>query len=703
MGQGPANTAIRAAGRMRVVPPDWAVFGAVLAIAFYLLVSQNDALYSWPYSSGLLAISSLYLYRKTQTAGFLRCFPYVALIYLTAIAGYLFSRKYPVHDSFHYHFPAFQYFAESIAAGKGFPEWFASSGGVRVGFSHINLGYVLPYHLAGYALYALTPLTTLAAYKLSYAIGVLLIGLGWGLFLERLTKSALAAVVGSLAVMLGGSCITFHQEQALYTLTWLPWLLLALYEIKHDRRWLLVVAALSGLLAVTHYPQIHFIAITILLAVVVVARPDTVRERLFLPGWKLSSLAILLFLAGVSPLIYITGHLDELTSLERPFLAGGEYFEWLLLNGWPDGNASAPPWYFKQYIALSESEAFSPELLDNPYSDKLGFYAGKVTLGLALIALAFQLPKAWPVIVLTAIYALFTMGIRSPVDLASASYHVAEPLMRSMREWMHFYPLVNLGLASLAGIGIAHLAARMEMTGTGRRSVIASTLVILFALFVFELSDYAWRYIKWYTNPGVVVDAFERFPRYGHHPSLLQYRNRMWLNELQQKGCLKGVIPAAPVLTTNVKSHAGAGDEQIAALLNGKGLTGGAVVANIPESILPSIGSPAYRGENDHVDQQLHYDGADFRVTNRVRALLVTSVNYDLGLDVSVDGKPEPVWRVNGALAGVLLEPGRHTVELRLRNDGYTYALQAHLAIIVATVVLIMFLFARRRRAALVK
>ncbi len=700
MGSNSASITSRPKEWWRTLPLDAGFFAVILATAIAILLFQKDALHSWSYSSALLAIFSLYLYRTTQTAGFLKCFPHVALLYLAAIAGYLFSQKYPTHDSFHYHFPVFQYFAESIAAGNGFPEWFTSSGGMRVGFSHINYGYVLPYRLVGYALYALTPLSALVAYKLSYAVGVLLIGLGWGLFLERLTGSTLAAVVGSLAVMLGGSCITFHQEQVLYTLTWLPWLLLAFYELKNDRRWLLVIASLSGLLAVTHYPQIHLIAITVFVAVVAIARPDAIRRRLFLPSWRLFSLAILFFLAGVSPLPYIASHLSELLSGARPFLAANEYFEWLLLNGWPDGYASAPPWYFRQYVALSEDGFFAPELIEDPFSDKLGFYVGKATLAFALIALVFQFSKTWPIVVLTTIFALFTMGIRSPIDLASLSYFIAEPFMRTMRQWVHFYPLVNLCLISLASIGIANLLGGMKTAVAGRCNLMTWILTALFVALVFELTDYAWRYIKWYTYPGVVADAFELFPRYKHEPSLLQYRNRTWLNELQREECLKDVIPESAVLTKNVKSVVGTGENQILALLNEKNRPKRAVVADMPESSLPSAGSSAYRNENGRVDQQLRYDGADFKVTNRAPALLVTSVNYDLGLDVSVDGKPEQAWRVNGALTGVLLEPGRHLVEMRLRNDGYAYALMAHLATIVASIAMIIFLLVKRHRMA---
>ncbi len=674
---------------LRAFPPHTDFFTVILVIAIGTAVLQSDAPLKWNLLPLLLAIFSLPLLRKTQTDSFLKCFPYVTIIFLVAITGYFVSSKYPIYDSYIYYFPTFQYIAESFAAGEGYPAWFPSAGGVRLGFSHINYGYALPYHLVGYVLYATTPVSLLLAYKISYVIGVLLIGLGWGLFLERLTKSALAAVVGAFAVMLGGSCITLHQEQVLVTLTWYPWLLLALYELKNDRRWLPVIAALAGILAVTHYPQIHFIAIALFILLIAATKPAAIRERLFLPGWGLLALSVIVFLMAASPLAYIVSHMADLASRHRPQFFPSDYETWVQING-PKGYASARPWYFRQYLDGIVGRF-------NFFTDSTGLFVGRITILLAAAGLLLQFRKLWPVAVLAAVYALLTMGIHSPVDLVSLLFHTVKPLVNLMREWFHFFPLVNLCLIVLAAYGVASGYPRLTAMYPGRQWILWLAGAA-FMLLVYDLADYASRYARTYVraNPPAVVTG--QFYDESHDPSLVSYRSRMQLDNASSDANCPNAIPAFPYLTSNVTPGISTPDGQIEQLVAACRNPGAGVVANIPASMLQTATPDALVKNSGHIDETLRYDGVDLNVSATGKALLVTAVNYDLGLIAAVDGVSAPVWRVNGALTGVLIGPGEHRVTLRVRRDSYTYALSAHLIASLAAVALILYLLRHGRQ-----
>ena len=53
----------------------------------------------------------------------------------------------------------------------------------------------------------------------------------------------------------------------------------------------------------------------------------------------------------------------------------------------------------------------------------------------------------------------------------------------------------------------------------------------------------------------------------------------------------------------------------------------------------------------------------------RCRGLLVVSETFYPGWEATVDGKPQPIYEVFGALRGVVLESGSHRVEMRYRPD----------------------------------
>jgi hypothetical protein len=77
------------------------------------------------------------------------------------------------------------------------------------------------------------------------------------------------------------------------------------------------------------------------------------------------------------------------------------------------------------------------------------------------------------------------------------------------------------------------------------------------------------------------------------------------------------------------------------------------------------------------------------------RGLLVVSETFYPGWEATVDGKPEPIYEVFGALRGVVLEPGNHRVEMRYRPGVVTLGA----ALSVSALVLSLLLIWRARHA----
>jgi hypothetical protein len=79
--------------------------------------------------------------------------------------------------------------------------------------------------------------------------------------------------------------------------------------------------------------------------------------------------------------------------------------------------------------------------------------------------------------------------------------------------------------------------------------------------------------------------------------------------------------------------------------------------------------------------------GSRFRlaVTSPSRALLVLSQSFERGWRAQVDGRPSPILRTNLAFQGILLESGKHEVDLEYRPRGLREGVGLALAGILAT------------------
>ena len=362
---------------------------------------------------------------------------------------------FPIHDSRNWQFPVFQYIGESLSATASFPAWIPIGGGVRTGFFQIPHFFFAPHRLFGYALYTLSPLPDVNAYKIQQLFGVLILSAGWWLFLERLTQSPLAASFGTLALAMGGTGITWHEEQVLSTTYLIPWFLLAAWQLENDRRLLFAIAAMFGLAATIYYPHILLLSFLVWLVTFSVFRSGAFRQRISVATPLNISACIIIFLFCAAPLVYFLLHADILSSPVRvwrgaPMIARS-YEEYVDLSLGAMPGSSAYPDNFWQYL--------NPLMPTSDYSHS-SFFVGRITLIFCLAGLLLAPRRTLPILLMAGVFACLTLGFRSPIDFIEPLFRLSPSIMGSFRQWFHFFPMVNFCLSALAAIGLAVVVAR---------------------------------------------------------------------------------------------------------------------------------------------------------------------------------------------------------------------------------------------------
>lgn len=665
------------------------------ALLGFALSAGMSIFHEGPGHRSLILIPTLLItaavYRFSAAYSFIKTFPLLLLIYVAVTLDYLHGSYSPRGDSYAFHIPAFLQVAEGFAQGEGLSEWLPAAGGVRTGFSHIHLGVATPHRFLGYLLYSIAPVSALVVYKITFALGVLLIGLGWGLCLERMTRSTLGASLGSLAIMLGGTGTGFHQEQILFTMIYMPWILLALIEIRQDRRWFIVLAGLVGLAATAHFPQIYAITLVLIVLITLLASPSSVKNRIFFPNRNQLIASTLLFSAAILPLVYIVTHMDGLLSWHRPNLTAVSYANYLGMLG-------------RQYT-LADMWQYIRPITDLPLEnmDISGFYVGEATVLFAFIATVFAFRATWPIALFTLVMALLTVGTGSPIDIIGALYLVASPIIKSFREWYHFFPLVNFGLAALAAIGIAWCAqqvGRARQRGYGKLSYI---LAGVFVLGVYQLAHIVFPYSRGhYLIEHENRITSDDFSRYDHDPSVLQYRARLILDRAETASIDKDASPQAMdnprtvFVASTVKYGIVSADDQIHTYL-ASGPAKNFAAVGITPSDRPEIraGVPSVSANPKLL---LHTNGIDIETESPGAGLLVTPINYDLGLASTLNGAPVTALRVNGALAGIPIPSGKSSISLRVQTDTYPWIFYIHALVELLVAALIVYLLTQARR-----
>lgn len=624
--------------------------GGVGAIAFSLLSSR-------PCLKNYLLVSSPYLF---------------------ITFGFVFSNVLPGPDSQTNHFPVFQFFAEALVNGFGAPTWLPITGGVDVGYYHINFFPFLPHRLAGYSIAALFPVSMVTAYKLQLVLGVLLFAYGWYAVIAHLTRSQYAAFWGTICILMGGTGITFHQEQVIATSHLLPWFTFCLLKLREQRLYILPAGTLFGLGLSTHYPQIQLIAMS-LVAIAIFLWHRPVLASVFSTAKKFSYWVALLVFLGSLPSLYIWYHGDTLASSIRGMesLQPVSYEEYDRMN--KQQVSSALPWYLSQYVHPYHEET---NHRTSGHEDLYGMFIGRISLLLCIVGLMFRPALALPVLVLSAAFAELTMGINSHLALPKLLFKSGFPFINVFRQWYHFFPLLNFCLSLLGALGFAVVFKRIY-EGPSRFKKYGLIFVIF--LNFLDLAYYDQVYMQKFCQEAPPEPMQQYLSEKAGWVATFQYKDRFKLTH----DCPKA-IPTAPFLTTDYTTTARGVDVERAWACE---LERQAMVAtNIPNVMPRILRQPG--GTTNPVTQNVTPWGVNYQVKAPVPSLLVSLVNYSMGASVYIDDQPAEAWRVNSALSGVLLEAGAHNVEFRKPGGWYAiiswiqvmlYSLTALMLMILAT------------------
>lgn len=612
----------------------------------------------------VLAFCILGLIKKRSLLHYLVvCIPYILVIYY-----FLRSPTLPPDgDTYKNFFREFNYLANAVASTHFLPAWFPSCGGIRAGFFHIISAFTLPNRIFGYYFYAVSPGNIMLAYKLQYAAGMILACFGWWLVLRKLTGSLYAAFFGTLMILMGGTGTAFYQEQVVATIYLIPWFVLSIMKIRDDSLYIFPAAALFGLSLNTHLPQIHMISCGLFVLAAVLAGWGPLK-KLHKERKRSLPLLCVLFILAILPTIYLVLNLHNLSSAHRASekIFPQTYQEYLDTNS--EGYSSAIPEYFMQYIKpvyWGPVDAH-PRI---PPLDCQAFYVGRASFLLILIALALSFRKALPALLLLIAFSMITLGKNSPLPVLKFFYVIHFPFIRIFREWYHFFPMVNFCLSALAALGVAALA---RLCDRNRITKIVFFIIIV-PLLLIHITDLVYYHKRWastYFAAPVVWDDLSNFNTIGAREGcgsgfFIQYKNRFRLSHAYPL-----FIPSRAFITTRVSAQEGGADKEFekVGLLAAAGETD--VVVNAPADALEGLSA---QGEALYSEGKasLNYEGLSFEITAPKRCLLVTPLNYDLGVNGSVDGKKVRVFRVNSALCGVFLEKGHHGINLKVAPDAY--------------------------------
>lgn len=586
----------------------------------------------------------------------------VATPYLFVTIGFLCSAEIPTWDTHNNHFPFFQYVAKSIAEHAQIPSWLPISGGIDFGIYHINYFPFLPHRLAGYLLVALFPISVVAAYKIQMLIGVLLFSFGWYAVISQLTRSQYAAFWGTLCVLMGGTGITLHQEQIIASCHLLPWFTYCILKSSERPAYVLPASAILGIGLSSHYPQIQLIAMSLAaLAVLLLQRRSfsTVLPRMK----KLLPLMGVLFILGSLPSLYVWHYSGELASGVRGSenLRPTTYEEYIDLN--QQQMSSAPPRFINQYVnpgyeGKPEYEVRGYE--GKPEIDSFGMFVGRASLLLLVLAIACRPTESTPIlkptvtislVVLAFVFLELTLGINSHIAITKFLYYVKFPFISVFRQWYHFFPFLNFCLSLLSAIGFM-----IVKTYCTNRPHLNYLLLLVIFLNVCDLSYYDYSYLQLFAKDTPPAPLQNSFIATSNDLTTFMYKDRFQLN----RDC-SHAIPTSAFITTNyLNINRGIDQERALAC---EAVNQQAVVTNIQEHLTPEPNSP--RAVLNMMSGKLHPREISYTVLAPLPALFVSELNYSLGSQAFVDGKHVQTWRVNGALSGLLLNQGQHSITFK--------------------------------------
>jgi hypothetical protein len=627
-------------------------------------------------SAALAAFAAWYLDRRPRAGAAVTA----ALIFLPCLAmliPFFVSPSFPQGDSWLFHFPSFEHVARSLDEFRAFPRWYPTSGGIRAGYFHVNAPIFHPHRLVGYLIYCLLPLSAGFVYKLQYVLGIFLMAGGWFLVLKKCVGSAPAAFSGTLMIVLGGTGITVHQEQVVFTTVLMPWFLLSLLGLRDSPRFLFPAAILFGLGLSTHYPQIQAISMGAAALLLALLHPACVRACLPFLRRRWPALLLLIVL-GALPSLYLGINLPRLASELRQSsaaVAPRTYPEYLALSR-AGGACSAPLFYLLQYLDPRFEKA-SGRALPGDARDPCSFFVGRLGLFLAALGLVLKFRRSWPAALLALFFASLSLGVNSPLPFARLLFALRFPSISVFRQWLHFFPLLNFCLAYLAALGVVAVRERRP-----RRPELAAALLIFFQ--AAELGWYDQIYFDRFlttTPPPKMADGFFAREDVGFS-GLFQYRDRFRL----ARACPEKAIPSAAFLTVRVSGADPSDPPSIDAICRVLS------AESAPAAVLWGEESFSVSEEADFLAaaSEVTPAGLGVEVSSPRPALLVSPMNYGLGVAGFIDGEAAAVRQVNGAFCGMIVPPGRHRARFLVRRDAYDLLLLSQWALYALAAVLLV-------------
>ena len=497
----------------------------------------------------------------------------------------------------------------------------------------------------------------------------------------------------------------------------LPWFVLAMLKLRDSPLYLIAAAILFGLGVAEVYPHLNFFILgTAGLGLVIHQRKCLIglvaRHRLHVV------VAILLMGLAVLPFCYVAYHLPNLRSFVRPTVIQAQTLdEYMALNR-EQGYSSAPASYFLQYVEpwflVGDDDVWGTG------DDRCALFVGRPCLLLALLALVQSPKRALPVAAYGLIGMMLTMGINAPINLPKWLFLLHFPAIGGYRQWYQFHPMLTVALAALAALGAA--GAMNPLTAPSPwRNLVRKGVLVLLPLAILDLVLYCLICGVTYCQPLSNVDfgkgtdqrpSKEPLPTYcqplpdlvlgsekmrlisgNHLPSQFMYKNRFDLNA----GVGSGTLVNGPLLTNIVAVNNDGCSEELDTLRdNLVSRKQFVTVVNGPLDVLQRNFIPltAARFLENCTDWTLGPSGIEIHCDAPSPAFLLTPMNYDLKPIAYLDGEKAQILRANGAMAGVVVPTGKHTVVLRVGHDWYT----VFLAIQVALTILLPWLFWRGAR-----
>ena len=594
--------------------------------------------------------------RKNPIPYLLACFPF-----LLSLLPFLLSRELPAGDSHTYYYPAFESIINAVREGTFFPQWFAANGGVRIGFFHINLISTLPGRIFAYYLLSFLPISTVIIYKIQYLAAVILMGFGWWLALKQLTRSRLAAYFGTLMVIMGGTGITFHQEQVLGVTCYIPWFVYSILKLRNDTRYIFPVATLFGLGLTVYYPQISLLSMGISIVLLAILYPAILKKTI-LEEKKRVLLLLLLIILAILPSIYILYHSSSLTSsirTEKAMYFPKNYSEYILLNR-AGGETSALPSYLFQYLTPTvqdaEIEGYGEML------DRCSFYVGRIGLLMALLGIILKPRRAIPIIILLICFIALTLGINSPLPIPKYLFLLRFPTIALFRQWLHFFPMINFSLSALAAMGFA---AFLNFARHKSKILLNISVPIILFLQIADLSFYDLKYCSEFQTTEEITNMEENFFNRKDYAGIhwFQYKNRHKLYHTCPEA-----IPTGAYLTTDIITVDGGEAEELGKICSNLTMGSGQIVINMP---IGEKFEPGPKIRRKPCSATVDFRGLSVPVDTPEYALLATPLNYDLSPRAYLDGEEVPVVRINGGLSGVFVPGGDHQAEFKIPWDIY--------------------------------